>query len=224
MKKTQAKTPRPKAAPKFKKAASISRRKKVAPVKSSAPVSTLAHFESETGLSLPFWLAIAFLNFLAQIIFRRELAPGAFGTLNTALAVAGLFLVPALALQQAFAQYLKRTHIPERRERLQLLRDAAPEVVQDFCWFGAIASFVLLPVLLPLLGLRHFSTCLLTILYVAVAIISVGSASICQAKNQLRFWFWLFASAAFIRVVLGAVLAWWEPSATGALGPTACIV
>jgi hypothetical protein len=32
------------------------------------------------------WASSPLLSFIAQIVFRRELAPGEFGTLNTALA------------------------------------------------------------------------------------------------------------------------------------------
>jgi len=167
-------------------------------------------------------MAIALLNFIAQIIFRRELAPGAFGTLNTALGVVGLIMVPALAFHQAFTHYLARDHVPSRRKYIGHLRAAAPLVVQTLAWASAAASLLLLLLILPLLGLFRFSIYSVIVLNVTVAAGTVAGAAICQNKKQLHFWAWLLAGAALLRVVLGAGLTWWAPWTESAL--VACLL
>ena len=81
-------------------------------------------YRRETGQSLVLWGIIALLSFSTQIVFRREMAPGEFGTLNTALGVVGLMAVPMLALNQTFRHYLARNHAADRRESIDSLRAA----------------------------------------------------------------------------------------------------
>src|SRR5471030_885437 len=85
----------------------------------------LITYEKETGQPLLLWAAIAALNFIAQIILRRELHPGEFGTLNTALGVVGLMTVPLLAVNLAFTLYLRQAHPPEQTSRIEALRSAS---------------------------------------------------------------------------------------------------
>jgi len=177
----------------------------------------LSFFQKETDQSLLFWAAIALLNFSAQIIFRHELAPGAFGRLNTALGIVGLVTVPALSFHLALTHYLAQKHAPVRGEYLRQLRASASIVVQTFAWISVALSFLLLPLVLPMLGLRHFPICLFTILNVLIATGSIVSAAICQSKKQLPLWTLLLVGAAVIRLILGGGLAWWQPWAESVL-------
>jgi len=174
-------------------------------------------YQKETGQSLILWAVVALLNFIAQIVFRRELAPGEFGTLNTMLAMIGLLTVPMLAVNQAFTHYLARHHAAKPGARMDSLRAAALPVTGMFAWIWAGLSLLLVFVLLPPLHLPRFSLQLLTLVNVVIALGGLVSWSVCQGNKQLRLWAWLLASAALARVVVGAGLGWQEPLAESAL-------
>jgi len=191
----------------------------------SAPVAkdpgffrrALLTYQKETGQSLAMWTLIALLNFIAQIVFRRELKPGEFGTLNTSLAIIGLMTVPVLALNQACTTYLARHAAAGQSERIDLLRATAPVVTEAFAWIWGALSLLLVFLFLSLLDLPRFSLQLFTLLNVLVALGGLVSWTVCQGGNRLRLWAWLLAASALTRVLVGAGLAWQEPWAESGL-------
>ena len=176
----------------------------------------LGVYQKETGQSLIVWAVVALLNLIAQIVFRRELAPGEFGTLNTTLGTIGLMTVPLLAVNHAFTHYLAR-HDAEQSPRLDSLRAAALPVTEAFAWIWGALSLLLVFLLLPLLDLPRFSLQLFTLMNILIALGSLVSWAICQGGNQLRLWAWLLAAAALARVLAGAGLARQEPWAESGL-------
>ena len=174
-------------------------------------------YEKETGQSPVLWALVALLNFIAQVVFHRELATGEFGTLNTALGVIGLMTVPVLALNQAFAHHLARAHRDGPSTRIESLRAAALPVMETFAWIWGALCLVLVFLLLPLLGLPRFSLQLLTLINVLIAIGGVVSWAACREGKQLRLWAWLLAASALARVLAGAGLAWKAPWAESCL-------
>jgi hypothetical protein len=176
-------------------------------------------FEKETGQSLRVWAVVALLNFIAQIIFRRELAsaPGEFSSLNTVLGMVGLMLVPMVALKLAFTFYPTLPHLPERQKCVEALGTIIPRVTQTVALIGGGISLLLLFVLLPLLNLPRFPLYLFTLLLVFLALGGAVGESLCLTKTSRRTWSWLLISAALTRVILGAGLTWKEPMAEAAL-------
>jgi hypothetical protein len=158
----------------------------------------------EGGQSLGVWIIIAVLHFTAQIIFRRTLTPGEFGTLNTALGMIGLMALPLVALTQSFAGYLARPASAENNGRVEAIRKAALPVTETFGWAWGAISFVLIFICLPLLDLPRFSLQLFILMNVLVALGAGVSWAVCQSTHQLRLWSWLLISAALGR----ALLAW----------------
>jgi hypothetical protein len=166
------------------------------------PRRAIRSFREETGQSLALWAFIALTSFVTQIVLRRELLPGEFGTVNTALGVIGLMMVPLLAVNQAFTWHLTRLHGPGQQERLDNLRAAALLVTETFAWaWGAIAGLLLLFVL-PLLDLPRFSISLFTLLNVLIALGGLLSGIMCQNTGQVRLWVWLLVSSALARLFL----------------------
>jgi len=157
----------------------------------------------ETGQSLGLWLLVALLSFATQIIFRRELALGEFGTLNTALAVIGMLTVPVIAVNQAFVWYLARPHPAERQSFLVALRDAKLLITETLAWAWAAISFLLLFLVLPLVYLPRFSLELFVLLNVVVGLGGFVSSAICEQKGQWRLWGSLLLASAVARVLIG---------------------
>jgi hypothetical protein len=174
-------------------------------------------YQKETGQSLVGWALLALLNFITQIVFRHELAPGEFGTLNTALGVIGLMTVPLLAVNQAFTHYLARDHAAGQSARIDSLRAAALPVMETFAWIWGAFCFLLVFLLLPLLDLPRFSLQLFTLMNVLIALGGLVSWAVCQGGNQLRLWAWLLASSALARVLVSAGLTRLEPWAESGL-------
>jgi hypothetical protein len=174
-------------------------------------------YQKETGQSPALWALVALLNFIAQIIFRHELAQGEFGTLNTALGMIGLMIVPVLALNQAFTHYLARHHDAGQSARIDSLRAAAFLATETFAWIWGALCLLLVFLLLPLLDLPRFSLQLFTLLNVLIALGGLVSWTMCQDSNRLHLWAWLLAASALTRVLVGAGLAWQEPWAESGL-------
>jgi len=172
---------------------------------------------TETGQSLGGWVLVAALNLSAQIVFRRELNPGEFGSLNTALAAIGLMTVPAAAMQLAFRHYLARNHPADQAARLDSLRAGALLATETFGWLWGGISLVLVFLLSPQLALPRSSLQLFTLMNVAVAIGGVISGAVCEQGHRLRLWAWLLAGAALVRVLAGAGLASQQPWAESGL-------
>jgi hypothetical protein len=177
----------------------------------------LLFFQEQAGESLPAWVGVAALSFIAQIIFRRDFAPGEFGTLNTVLAVVGLMTVPLLAVDRAFAWYLAQNHPADQAERMAGLRASSLLVTETCGWVWGAVSVLLLFVVLRLLGLPRFSLDLFTLVATLLALAGVVSGAVCRGRKRLRFWGWLLAGSALARVLAGAGLAWSEPWAESGL-------
>jgi len=178
---------------------------------------TLLVYQKETGQSPALWMLLALLNFIAQIVFRRELNPGEFGTLNTSLGLIGLMTVPVLALHQAFTHYLARDHAADQLARIDSLRAAALLATETFAWAWGALCLLLVFLLLPLLELPRFSLQLFTLMNVLVAVGGLSSCAICERGHQFRLWFWLAAASALTRVLIGAGLASQAPWAESGL-------
>jgi len=174
-------------------------------------------YQRETGQSAAIWALIALLGFIAQIVFRRELQPGEFGTLNTALGVFGLMTVPVLALQLAFTHYIGRNHDTGPSAQIESLRATSLLVTETFAWIWGGLSVLLMLLLLPLLNLPRYSLQLFTLLNVLIALGGLISWAVCRGANQLRFWTGLLIASALARVLAGAGLAWTEPWAESGL-------
>ena len=177
----------------------------------------LLFFREQAGESLPVWVAVAALSFIAQIIFRRDFAPGEFGTLNTVLAVVGLMTVPLLAVDRAFAWYLAQNHPADQSERIAALRASSLLVTETCGWVWGAISVLLLFVVLRLLDLPRFSLDLFTLVATLLALAGVVGGAVCRARNRLRFWGGLLAASALVRVLVGAGLASSEPWAESGL-------
>jgi len=171
----------------------------------------LATYQTGTGQSLAVWAGVAILNFIAQIILHRELHPGEFGTLNTALAVIGLMTLPLLALTMAFSFYLKLAHPPEATPRIETLRSASLNAMETFGWIWGALSVLLSFLLLLLLNVPRASLHIFTVVGVLVALGGVLSWASCQERNRLRLWASLLLYAALSRALVGALLGWLEP-------------
>ena len=174
-------------------------------------------FRPESKQLLGFWLLIAILNFITQIIFRRDLAPGEFGLLNTALGFVALMTVPLLALNQAFTTYLTREHAPERQAQITALRASFLPAMETFALIWGSVSLILVMIFLPLLGMSRFSLNFFTLLNVFIALGTVVSAVLYQDQNRLVFWAWLLTAAALERLLVGSLLSWKEPWAEAGL-------
>jgi len=168
-------------------------------------------YQTQTGQPLGLWALIALLNFVTQIVFRRELAPGEFGTLNTSLGFIGVMIVPLLAVNHAFTHYLARAHPEEERARIDSLRAAAFPATETFAWIWGGLSLLLVLLFSSLLDLPRFSLQLFTLMNVLIALGGVLSWAVCQGGNQLRLWAWLLAASALTRLLAGAGLASQEP-------------
>jgi hypothetical protein len=177
----------------------------------------LATYQQQTGQTFALWAVVALLNLTAQIILRRELQPGEFGTLNSALGMVGLMTVPLLAVHLAFTLYLKQARPPEEMPRIEALRAAAFLATETFGWVWGGLSVVLIFLLLPLLDLPRFSLQLFTLMNVLVALGGILSRAICRGENRLRLWALLLLIAALSRTLVGAWLGALEPWAESGL-------
>lgn len=147
---------------------------------------------------------LALLTLLAQIVLRRELAPGEFGTLNALLGVMLVVLVPFAALSAV----LRRTLADAKRVAWHgpLLNRAA------LGWGGACA--VLLFVALPALQLPRS-----TLQFFALPAMAAGLLAICgRPATPARWCMIIGVAAAALRLVVGAWAAADWPVAESGLG------
>ncbi len=177
----------------------------------------LSVYQKETGPSLVVWALVALCNGLLQIILRREMNPGEFGTLNTVLGVIGLMIVPLQAANAAFAFYFTRAHPTDKNGAIDTLRAAAPVVIETFAWSWSAISAVAISLLLPVLHLPRFSLELFTLLNVLVALGGLVAEALCGSGKRLRLWGGLLIAAALTRLLAGAGMAWREPVAESGL-------
>lgn len=182
--------------------------------------STLGGYRSATGRSLMLWLVLALLNFAIQIIFRRNLEPGEFATLNTLLALVGLTTVPLFALRQAL---IYGGTDPARREILQAARVPLTQNLA-LIWIFVCALFFL-PAL-DLLQLPRFTMGLFALANVIIVLAGCFCATLYEEQNRFRFWAFLLLLAGTIRLIVAWFATGAEPWAeTGmAAGTVAGIV
>jgi len=179
--------------------------------------AALRTYQVQTDQSPALWALLALLSFLAQIVFRREMKPGEFGALNTALGLIGLLTVPLLAVNQAFTHYLRRPHEAAQKARIDALRAAAFLAIETFSWLWGALCIVLVFLLLPLIDLPRFSLQLFTLMNVLIALGSVVSGVVYERANRLRLWAFLLVATAIVRVLVGWVLTGYEPWAESGL-------
>lgn len=177
----------------------------------------LLAYQKQTGQPAALWVLLALLSFTAQIVFRREMKPGEFGTLNTALGIIGLLTVPMLALNHAFTHYQARPALAGSDARIDSLRAASFLVMETFAWIWGAISLLLVFLLASLLELPRYSLSLFTFMNVLIALGGAVSWALCQRANQFRLWAGLLAAAALARVLAGAALAWQAPWAESGL-------
>ncbi len=186
--------------------------------KQDAPVTrAFQAYRDETGQSLFWWALVALLNFITQIIFRREMHAGEFGTLNTALGMIGLMTIPVIALHQTFTLYLERPHDVSRNMRIEALRNSAFLVTETFAWIWGAFCVVLVFLLVPLLEVPRFSLRLFTLMNVLVAVGSWVSCAVCVRDKRLGLWAFLIVGAAVARLLVSAILTGQEPWAESGL-------
>ena len=174
-------------------------------------------YRQQTGQSLALWAAVALFNLIAQIVLRRELNPGEFGTLNTALGIITLMTVPLLTVHFAFSAYTTRLFPPGENARIEALRSAALLVTETFAWIWGVLCFLLIFLLLTLLSLPRFSLQLFTLMNVLVSIGSVLSLAVCHGSKRFHLWAGLLVTFAFLRALLSGMLGWMEPWAESGL-------
>jgi hypothetical protein len=161
----------------------------------------LAGYHRETGRSLFFWATLALLSLATQIIFRRNLQPGEFATLNTLLAVVGLAAVPIIALRQALAHFSSGEGMNDAREAL----------LQNFTLAWAfICALAVLPAL-DLLELPRFSLEIWTLLNVFLALGAVFTADLFAQQGRRKTWAFLFLFAGVIQLLFVWLLTTSEP-------------
>jgi hypothetical protein len=182
------------------------------------PSRALFTHKGENGQSLLVWAVIAASHFIAQVIFRRELAPGEFGTLNTALGVIGLMAVPVFAVNQAFLHYGLRPQLAGTEEKRASFRAASLMATETFAWVWGALSLLLILLFLPLLDMPRFSLQLFILINVLVALGGGVSWAVSRHTAQLRLWMWLLVAAAVARVGLAWGISAQAPWAEAGLG------
>lgn len=156
---------------------------------------------------------VGVLNFLSQVILRRELAPGEFGTANTVLGVVSalsgallvLILVPhhrILSPQEA-AQW--------KRHRPTLTRLAI------FGWGGV--SLALLFALLPSLSLPRVSLQIFAILAVEATLAAGQGVARCRATKRMGLLTFLLLAGGTVRLAGSAIAGHNYPVAQSGVGP-----
>jgi hypothetical protein len=153
------------------------------------------------------------LNFLSQVVLRRELAPGEFGTVNTVLGVVTVLATPLLVLRlvphhrllspQEAAQW--------RRHRPTLTRLAV------FGWGGI--SLVLMFSLLPSLALPRTALQMFAILATEATLAAGLGVARCQATKRVGLLTFLVIAGASIRLAVSALAGHYQPEAESGLGP-----
>jgi hypothetical protein len=193
----------------------------VAPVASKADFwpRALAGHDRVTTLPLAAWAIIALLNFGSQIVLRRNLVPGEFGTCNAALGALNVMIVPLLAFTHAVAHFGEAPGdaIARDETRKAMIRSARLLATETLTWIWALCSSFLLFALLFLIGIPRFSEQFFAFLTLLMAIGGIMSWTLCQTQNRLRLWAGLAVAAALARLVTGAALASQEPWAESGL-------
>ncbi len=190
----------------------------VAPPKSPAAslTRTLTFFREETGHSLAVWGTLALAATLTMIAYRREMHPGEFGTLNTALGVITLLTLPLVAVHQGMIWYLAQKHPADQADRLGKIKEASVLVTETFAWgWGGLT--VLLSLASPLLDLPRMSLILFILLNVFFSLSCIIGDAINRKAGQMSAWATLLIAASVARLFAGPTLAAYAPWAEAAL-------
>jgi hypothetical protein len=177
-------------------------------------LGALWNYRRETGRSLAFWALLALLQAAAQIVFRENLLPGNFATLNTLLAAVALILVPAAALEHAFTHFHPHQPTPER---LSTFREARLPLAQGFLAVWAVLSLAVLALVLEAVNVPRISLVLLALVSGLVALGGCFSAVYYRHRNRLWFWAALVLAAAIARLAFAFGLTVAEPYAEAVL-------
>jgi hypothetical protein len=150
------------------------------------------------------WSAIAGLTVLTQVVLRRELAPGEFGTMNALFGVALVAVAPLAGLSVALRRELAGAELASLH--VPLLNRAAAG------W--AIACVMVLLATLPALNLPRSSLHFFTILMVVSAVFAVCG----RPATPARWCAFVGVSAAVVRLLAGAWAGKDWPTAESGLG------
>ncbi|MEI9999508.1 MAG: hypothetical protein WDO13_10250 [Verrucomicrobiota bacterium] len=175
-------------------------------------------YRAITDTPLAFWAALAALRFAAQIVFRRDLAPGEFGTFNTILGITDLMALPLFALHEAFTLYFRRVHPAASAARLETLRASSLTVMETFAWGWGLLSLALVLFLSAVVELPRFSLQLFTLLCVLMALGGEFSRALCRSDDSMHHWVRLVLAFAVVRVLAAALITAHSPWAETALG------
>jgi len=145
-------------------------------------------------------LAIALVTLAMQIVLRRELDPGEFGTMNALLGALIVALAPMVALSRILRRTFSETEYPP------LLRRAA------LAW-GAVCLIVLFAAL-PALELPRASLTYFTLLACAAALLAICARPV----TSVRWCLILGVGAALVRFIVSAWAGSAWPSAESGLG------
>jgi hypothetical protein len=135
-------------------------------------------------------VGLALLTVLTQVVLRRELAPGEFGTLNALIGLALVLLVPLAALSAVLRRELTAAQRPSLH--LHLLNRAA------LAW--GIVCVVLLLAMLPALQLARTSLQFFTLITVAAGLLAICG----RPATPARWCVLIGLGAAAARLVLSA--------------------
>lgn len=176
--------------------------------------TALGAYRRATKQSLVGWFVLALLNWAVQIVFRRNLVPGEFATLNTVLGAMGLVVVPIFALRQALDYFQPREAGPAGRE---IFQEARVPLQQNFilAW-----SFVCALLFLPALGFLSLPRFLVSLLALPNVLVILGAAycaTVYEQRNKLGFWIFLLCVAGTVRLLVAWTLTEWQPSAESGL-------
>ena len=176
----------------------------------------LVHFRLETGHSLGVWSILAGTWLVTMVAYRREMQPGEFGTLNTALGIITLLTLPLLAVHQGLIWYLEQKHPADQTERLGKIREASVLATETFAWvWGGV--IILLSFASSVIGLPRTSLILFTLLNVFFALTCVVGEAINRKAGTMSAWATLLIAAAVARLFAGPTLAAYAPWAEAAL-------
>lgn len=168
-------------------------------------------FRGQAGQPLLAWVLIALFQFAFQIILRHDLAPGEFGTLNTALGLIALATVPMAALHLGLVHYLARELPAERHAAVQA---ALVALLDAFAWVWGVFALVLFCLAMPFLGLPRWSISVFILFNIPIALGGLISLGWYQARTQTHLWGILLLCAALLRLLiagyLGRQYAWAE--------------
>ena len=175
-----------------------------APARTLSAIGSGLHcFREKTGRPFAVWALVALLQFGTQIIFRRQLAPGEFATLNTLLGVLGLFVVPIFALSQALADFQPADGNPQR---ILFLKDARVPLIFTATIVWTIAGGLLVLPLLELLRLPRYSLASFMLPSLVFALGLFVSAAFYEEQNRLAVWSRLLVLAAAVRLLVSGWL------------------